>query len=72
MKDSTSKKPLDFPTFEFSRRYTPQIPSQHIPDPSYTSSRDTPNPHQDSSSNEEIQGVTLEEPLYQILNIEVY
>jgi len=46
VKDSASKKPLDFLTFEFSERYTPQIPSQSTLDP-----------HQDSSSNEEIQGV---------------
>ena len=62
LKDSTttSKKPLDFPTFEFSGRYPLDIPSQSTPDP-----------HQDSSSNEYFQGVTLEDPLYCIPNIEV-
>ena len=69
--DSTSKKPLDFPTFEFSGRYSPQIPSQSTLDPTYTSSPDTPDPHQDSSSNEELQGVTPEETLYRIPNTEV-
>ena len=61
----------NFPTFDFSRRYTPQIPSQSTPDPTYTSSLDTPNTHQDSSSNEEIQGVTPKDPLYRIPNTEV-
>ena len=61
MKDSNSKKHLNFPTFEFSRRYTPQIPSQSTFDP-----------HQDSSSNEEIQGVTQEETLYHIPNTKDY
>ena len=60
MKDPTSKKPLDFLTFEFYGRYTPQIPSKYTPDP-----------HQDSSLNEELRGVTLEEPLYHIPNTEV-
>ena len=73
VKDSTttSKKPLDFPTFEFSRRYPPQIPSQAIPNPTYTSSLDTLDPHQDSSLNEELRGVTPEDPLYQIPNTEL-
>ena len=71
VKYSDSNKPLDFPTFDFSKRYSPQIPSQSTPDPTYTSSLETPDPHQDSSSNEEIWGVTMEDPLYQIPNIEV-
>ena len=53
-KDSASKKPLDFPTFEFSESYSPQIPSQYTPDTNYTSSPKTFDPHQDSSLNEEI------------------
>ena len=70
MKDlaTASKKPLNFPTFEFSRRYPPQIPSQSTPDPTYTSSPNTPDPHQVSCSNKELQGVTPKEPLYFIPN----
>ena len=66
-----SKKPLDFPTFEFFRRYPLEIPSQYTPDTTYTFSPNTLGPHQDSSSNEELQGVTPEDPLYCIPNIEV-
>ena len=63
---TTSKKhfevPSNFISSQFTRWYPPKIPIQPIPDMSYTSS---PNiPHQDSSSNEEIRGVTLKEPLY--------
>ena len=71
MKDSDSKKPLNFPTIEFSGRYSPQIPSQSIADPSYTSSPKTPDPHQDSSSNVELLGVTPKDPLYRIHNTKV-
>ena len=71
MKDSASKKPLDFPTFEFFKRYSPQIPSQCTPGPTYTSSPETQYPHQYSSRNEELQGVTLIDPLYRIPNTEV-
>lgn len=52
-------------------RYPPEVPSQSTPKFTYTSSLDTPNPHQNSSSNEEIQGVTPEDPLYHIPNTEV-
>ena len=45
VKDLVSKKPLDFPTFDFSRGYSPHIPSQPIPDPTYTSSPKTLDPH---------------------------
>ena len=71
VKDSVSDKPLDFPTFNFSRRYSPHIPSQSTPDPTYTSSPETPNPNQDSVLNEEICGVTPEDPVYHIPNNEV-
>ena len=64
VKESLSDKPLDFPTFNFSGRYSPHIPSQSTPDPTYTSSPKTLDPHLDSSSNEELRGVTQEEPLY--------
>jgi hypothetical protein len=75
VKDSatTSKKyfevPFDFISSQFTGRYPPKIPTQPTSYPSYISS---PNiPHQDSSSNEDIQGVTSEEPLYIIPKIEV-
>ena len=50
-------------------QYPPNIPIQFTPDPSYMSSPDIP--HQDSSSNEELQGVSTEEPLYLIPKTEV-
>ena len=71
VKELALKKPLYFPTLEFSRRYTPQIPLQSTLDPTYTSLPKTPDPHQDSSLNEELQGVTSEEPLYRIHNTEI-
>lgn len=56
VKDSTttSKKPLDFPTFEFYGRYPREIHSLSTLDLTYTSSPSTPDPHQDSSSNKDI------------------
>ena len=71
VKDSVSDKPLNFPTFYFSERYSPHIPSQSTLDPMYISSPKPPDPHQDSSSNEEVWGVTPEDPLYFIPNNEV-
>ena len=71
VKDLVSNKPLDFPTFKFYRRYSPHIPSQSTPDPTYTSSPETPDPNLDSSLNEEIRAVTLEEPIYHIPNNEI-
>ena len=71
IKRSLSNKPLGFPTDDPSRRYTPNIPSQSTPDPTYTSSPDTPNPNPDSSSNEELHGVTPEESMFLIPNNEV-
>ena len=56
-------------SFDFIERYPPNILIQPTPDPSYTSSPDIP--HQDSSSNEELQGVSSEEPLYLIPKTEV-
>ena len=58
VKDLLFDKPLEFSTFIFFRRYSPHIPSQSTPDPTYTSSPETPNPNQDYSSNEELCGVT--------------
>ena len=42
---SQSNKPLEFPTYDPFRRYTPKFPSQSTPDPTYTSSPNTPNPN---------------------------
>ena len=50
--------------FYFIERYPLDIPIKPTPDLSYTSSPNTP--HQDSSSYEEIEGVSSEEPLYLI------
>ena len=65
---TSSKKyfevPLYFISSQFTRRYLPKTPTQPTLDPYYTSSPDIP--HQDSSSNKDIQGVTSEEPLYLI------
>ena len=65
---TTSKKyfevPFDFISSQFHGTYPPEIPTQPTLDPYYTSSPDIP--HQDSSSNKEILGVSSEEPLYVI------
>ena len=71
IKSSLSNKPLEFPTYNPSGRYTPHIPSRSTPSPSYTSSLNTPNPNLDSSSNEELHGVTPKEPVFLIPNNEV-
>ncbi|CAF4330217.1 unnamed protein product, partial [Adineta steineri] len=63
-KRSLSNKPLEFPTYDPFGRYTPKFPSQSTPDPTYTSSPNTPNPNLESPSNEELRGVTPEEPLF--------
>ena len=68
VKNSLSNKPLSFPTYDPSGRYTPHIPSRSTPDPTYTSSPDNPNPNPNSSSNEEIRGVTPEDPVFLIPN----
>ena len=61
--------PSDFISSQFLGLYPPEIPTQPTLDLSYTSSPDIP--HQDSSSNEELQGVSSEEPLYLIPKTEV-
>ena len=71
VKDSLSKKPLNFPTFDPFGRYSPHIPSQSTLDPIYTSSPETPNPNPDSSLNKKLRGVTSEEPMFLIPNNEV-
>ncbi|CAF4235589.1 unnamed protein product [Adineta steineri] len=58
------KVPFDFILSQFTERYPLEIPTQPTLDPSYTSSPDIP--HQESSSNEEIRGVSSKEPLYLI------
>jgi hypothetical protein len=68
VKDSVSDKPLEHPTFDPFRIYSPHISSQSTPDPTYTSSLEAPDPNPDYSLNEEIHGDTLEEPIHCIPN----
>ena len=70
VKSSLSNKPLEFPTLNPSERYSPHIPSETTPDPTYTSSPNTPNPNSDFSLNEE-RGVTPDESVFLIPNNEV-
>ena len=56
--------PSDFISSQLTGRYPLEIPTPPTLDPSYTSSPDIP--HQESSSNEKIQGVSFEKPLYLI------
>ena len=58
-KNSLSKKPLEFTTFDPFERYSTHISSQSTPDPTYTFSLETPNPNSDPSLNEDLFGVTL-------------
>ena len=62
--NNTFEVPFYFISSQTIEGYHPEIPIQPTTDPSYTSSPDIPN--QDSSSNEELQGVSFEEPLYLI------
>ena len=71
VKNSLSNKPLKFPTFDHFGWYSTHISSQSTPDPTYTSSPETPKPNSNPSLNEELRGVTLEEPVYRIPNNEV-
>ena len=48
VKDLVFDKPIEFPTFDPSERYSPHITSQSTPNPTYTSSPKTPNPNKDS------------------------
>ena len=66
--DSFSNKPLEFPTFDTSRHYSPHIPSQSTPNLTYTSSPETLDPNQDPYLNKELHDVTLEDPVYRIPN----
>ena len=66
---NTFEVPFDFISSQSIERYPPNIPIQPTLDLSYTSSPDIP--HQDSSSNEELWGVSSEEPLYLIPKTEV-
>ena len=70
-KRSLSKKPLAFPAYDPFKRYTPNFPSRSTLDPTYTSSPDTPNPNPKSPSNEEIHGVTPDEPMFLVPDNEV-
>ena len=69
--DSLSKKPLEFPTFDPSRQYSPGIPSQSSLNLTYASSPETPNRNMDPSLNEELHSVTAKEPIFRIQNNEV-
>ena len=64
--NSLSNKPLEFPTFDPSRQYSPHIHSQSTTDRTYISSPETPNPNIDPSLNEEINNVTPKEPAFLI------
>ena len=59
-KRSLSNKTLEFPTYNLSGRYTRKFPS-----------RSTPNPNIESPSDEEIRGITPEEPVFLVPNNEV-
>ena len=63
-----SKNTFEVP-FDSIEGYPPDIPIQSIVHPSYTSSPDIP--HQDSSSDEELQGVSFDKRLYLIPKTEV-
>ena len=75
VKDSTIdsknpfKVPSDFTSSRSDEQYPFEIPIQPTLDLSYTSSPDIP--HEDSSSNKNLQGVSFEEPLYLIPKTEV-
>ena len=63
-----SKNTFELP-FDFIERYPPDILIQPTLDPSYTSSPNIPN--QDSSSNEELQGVSFEIPFILFLKLKL-
>ena len=62
--NSQSNKPLEFPTFDPSGRYSPHIYSHSTPNPTYTSSPETSNLNLDSSLIEELHNATPEEPVF--------
>jgi len=62
--NSQSNKPLEFPTFDPSGRYSSHISSHSTPDHTYTSSPDTTNLNPNSSLIEEPHGVTLDDPMF--------
>ena len=66
---NTFEVPFNFISSQTIERYHPEIPIQPTLDPSYTSSPNIRN--QDSYSNEELQGVSSEIPLYLIPKTEV-
>ena len=69
--NSQSNKPLEFPTFDPLERYSPNISSHSTLVPTYTSSLDTSNPNLDSSLNEELCGLTPDDPVLLVPNNEV-
>ena len=66
---NTFEVPFDFISSQSIKRFPPNIRIQPTLDPSYTSSPDIP--HQDSSLDEELQGVSSDKPLYLIPKTEV-
>ena len=71
VKYSIFYKPLEFPNFIFSKRYSPHIPSQSTPNPTNTSSPENTKPNQDSYFNEELHGITPKDFVYRIPNNKV-
>ena len=66
--NSLSNKPLEFPTFDPSGRYSPHISSHSTLDPTYTYSPETSNLNLDSYLIEEVHGVTPKDPMFRISN----
>ena len=69
--NSKSNKPLGFPTFDPSRRYSPHISSQSTLDPTYTSSPETPSPNPNVYLNKELHFVTPDDLVFIISNNKV-
>ena len=67
--NNTFEVPFHFISSQTIEGYPPNISIQSTVDPSYTSSPDIP--HQESSSNKKLQGISSKEPLYLIPKIEV-
>ena len=65
------KVPSNFIASQYTERYPPDFPIQTTPNPSYTSSLDSPIQNLDSSYNEEIRGLTSEEHVYHVPNSEL-
>ena len=63
--------PPDYIASQHTKRYHSKSPTQTVLELTYTSSHDIPVEHQDSSSNEEIQGTTPKEAIYRVSNSKV-